>query len=156
MTALYERFLYYRVGIALGYGLDDRGSMVRFPAGDGNFFSTTASRTAMGPTQPPVQWVRGGLYLGIKRPGREADHSPPSSAEVKQCVELYLYSPIRLHVVVLSSAQGQLYLYLYRVFYCIRCHEWHVWKHTEGNLIFRNSITKVQMHITELVSLIFI
>jgi hypothetical protein len=25
------------VGIALGYGLDDRGSMVRFPAGAGNF-----------------------------------------------------------------------------------------------------------------------
>jgi hypothetical protein len=26
------------VGIALGYGLDDRGSRVRFPAGAGNFF----------------------------------------------------------------------------------------------------------------------
>jgi hypothetical protein len=26
------------VGIALDYGLDDRGSRVRFPAGDGNFF----------------------------------------------------------------------------------------------------------------------
>jgi hypothetical protein len=25
------------VGIALGYGLDDRGSTVRFPAGAGNF-----------------------------------------------------------------------------------------------------------------------
>jgi hypothetical protein len=25
------------VGIALGYGLDDRGSRVRFPAGPGNF-----------------------------------------------------------------------------------------------------------------------
>jgi hypothetical protein len=25
------------VGIALGYGLDDRGSRVRFPAGNGNF-----------------------------------------------------------------------------------------------------------------------
>jgi hypothetical protein len=25
------------VGIALGYGLDDRGSRVRFPAGAGNF-----------------------------------------------------------------------------------------------------------------------
>jgi hypothetical protein len=28
------------------------------------------------------------LFLGAKRPGREADHSPPSSAEVKECVEL--------------------------------------------------------------------
>jgi hypothetical protein len=33
------------------------------------------------------------LSLGIKRPGREADHSSPSSAEVKECVELCLHSP---------------------------------------------------------------
>jgi hypothetical protein len=39
------------------------------------------------------QWVPGALSLGVKRPGREADHSPPSSAEVKECVELYLSSP---------------------------------------------------------------
>jgi hypothetical protein len=37
----------------------------------------------MGPNQPPIQWVLGALSLGVKRPGREADHSPPSSAEVK-------------------------------------------------------------------------
>jgi hypothetical protein len=47
----------------------------------------------LGPTQPPIQWVWGALSLGVKRPGREADHSPPSSAEVKECVELYLHSP---------------------------------------------------------------
>jgi hypothetical protein len=34
----------------------------------------------------------GALSLGVKRPGREADHSPPSSAEVKECVVLYLHS----------------------------------------------------------------
>jgi hypothetical protein len=44
-------------------------------------------------TQPPIQWVPGALTLGVKRPGREADHSPPSSVEVKECVELYLHSP---------------------------------------------------------------
>jgi hypothetical protein len=71
------------VGIVLGYGLDDRGSRVRFPAGTGNFLFTIASRTALGPTQPPIQWVPGALSVGAKRPGREADHSPPSSAEVK-------------------------------------------------------------------------
>jgi hypothetical protein len=32
--------------------------------------------------------------------GREADHSPPSSAEVKECVELTSTPPIRLHGVV--------------------------------------------------------
>jgi hypothetical protein len=70
-------------GIALAYGLDDRGSRVRFPGGLGIFLFTTASRTALGPTQPPIQWVPGFLSLGVKRPGREADHSPPSSADVK-------------------------------------------------------------------------
>jgi hypothetical protein len=52
------------VGIALGYGLDDRGSRVRFPAGAGNFSLRTASRTDLGPTQPPIQWVPGALSLG--------------------------------------------------------------------------------------------
>jgi hypothetical protein len=41
-------------------------------------------------------------FPGVKRPEREADHSPPSSVKVKECVELYIYSPIRLHGVVLS------------------------------------------------------
>jgi hypothetical protein len=54
---------------------------------------TTAFKTALGPTRPPIQWVTGSLSLGIKRPGREADHSPPSSAEAKECVELYIQSP---------------------------------------------------------------
>jgi hypothetical protein len=71
------------VHIALGYGLDDRGSRVRFPAGAGNFSFTTASRTALGPTQLRIQWVPGALSLGVKRPRREADHSPPYSAEVE-------------------------------------------------------------------------
>jgi hypothetical protein len=49
------------------------------------FLFTTASRTALGPTQPPIQWVPGAISLGggVKRLGRETDHSPPSSAEVK-------------------------------------------------------------------------
>jgi hypothetical protein len=37
----------------------------------------------MGPTQPPIQQVPGALSLGLKRLGHEADHSPQSSAEVK-------------------------------------------------------------------------
>jgi hypothetical protein len=48
---------------------------------------------ALGTTQPPIQWVRGALSLGVKWPGREADLSPPSSTEVKEWVELYLHSP---------------------------------------------------------------
>ena len=32
-------------------------------------------------------------FTGVKRPGRGIDYPPPSSAEVKERVELYLYSP---------------------------------------------------------------
>jgi hypothetical protein len=49
----------------------------------GIFLFTIMSRTALGSTQPPVQWVPGTLSLGVKWPGCEADHSPPSSAKVK-------------------------------------------------------------------------
>jgi hypothetical protein len=59
----------------------------------GIFLFTTAFRTALGPTQPPIQWVPRALSLGIKRPRCEADHSPPSSAEVEEWVDLYLHSP---------------------------------------------------------------
>jgi hypothetical protein len=54
----------------------------------GIFLFTTASEPALGPTQPPIQWVLVALSLGVKRPGIEADHSPPSSAEVKECVDI--------------------------------------------------------------------
>ena len=33
--------------------------------------------------QPPLQWVTGHLYPKVKRPEREADHLPPSDADVK-------------------------------------------------------------------------
>jgi hypothetical protein len=57
---------------------------VRFSArGEENFLCPTASRPTLGPTLPPIQWVPETLSLGIKRPGREAVHSPSSSAEVK-------------------------------------------------------------------------
>jgi hypothetical protein len=31
-----------------------------------------------------IQWVLGAVSLWVKRPEREADHSPPSSGEVKE------------------------------------------------------------------------
>jgi hypothetical protein len=71
----------YLSDVALGYGLDDRGFESRHVVRISLF--TTASRTSLGPTQPPIQWVPGALSLGVKRQEREADHSPPSSAEVK-------------------------------------------------------------------------
>jgi hypothetical protein len=66
---------------------------VRFPVGAGNFCLRHRVHTALGPTQPPIKLVPEVLSLAVKRPGREPDHSPPSSTEVKECVELYLHSP---------------------------------------------------------------
>jgi hypothetical protein len=66
------------------YGMDDRAIAVRSPAGQRIFPLSSVSRPALGPTQPPVQCVPGVLSPGVKaRPGRDADHSPPSSAEVE-------------------------------------------------------------------------
>jgi hypothetical protein len=40
-------------------------------------------QTGSGASQPHIQWVPETLCLGVKRQGRETDHSTPSSAEVK-------------------------------------------------------------------------
>jgi len=63
----------------------------------GIFLFTAVSTLILGPTQTPIQWV-----LGVKRPGRKADHSPLSSAEVKNEWNYTSTPPIRLHSVVLS------------------------------------------------------
>jgi hypothetical protein len=72
-------FLAVSVGIALGYGLDDRGSRIRFPAGAGNF--SFHHRVQNGSGAHPVSYPMGteALSLGVNRLGREADH-----AEVKE------------------------------------------------------------------------
>jgi hypothetical protein len=66
------------------------------------FLFATASRMAVGPTQPPIQWVPGAFSLGVKWPGCEADHSPLSNDEVNNMWSYISTPPIRLHGVVLS------------------------------------------------------
>jgi hypothetical protein len=89
------------VGIALGYGLDDRGSRVRFPAGLGISLYTTASGTALGPTQPPIQWVPGTLSLGVKRPGVKLTTHLHLVPRLKISGAIHPLT-LRLHGVVLS------------------------------------------------------
>jgi hypothetical protein len=56
---------------------------VRFLAQTGTFLFSIASRPVLGPTQAHIQWGPAALSLSVKRSGREADHPPLSSAEVK-------------------------------------------------------------------------
>jgi hypothetical protein len=87
-------------GILLVCGLDDGGFQSR--QGLEIFLFTTVSRPALGPTQASLKWVLGALSLGVKRPGCEADHSPPSNADVKNAWSYTSAPPVRLHGVVFS------------------------------------------------------
>jgi len=49
----------------------------------GIFLFSTASRPALGPTQPPFQWTPAALSPGVKQLEREAAHPPPFSAVIK-------------------------------------------------------------------------
>jgi hypothetical protein len=72
---------------------------VRVPVESRIFSSPRRADRLWGPPQPPIQWAPEAISPGVKRPGREADHSPSASAEVKKT---YIHSPIRLHGVVLN------------------------------------------------------
>jgi hypothetical protein len=48
------------------------------------FLLSTSSRPVLGHTPPHVQWVTGALSPWVKWPGREADHSPRTNAQVKK------------------------------------------------------------------------
>jgi hypothetical protein len=73
--------------------------------GKGIYLFVTASISALGPTQPPVPWIPWALSLGVKRSGREADRSPPSSAEDKNSWSCTSISPICFQGMVLSEVQ---------------------------------------------------
>jgi hypothetical protein len=75
------------VGIATRYGLEGQGIESRW----GEVFRTRPDR----PWGPPSllyngYWVS---FPGVKRPGRGVDHPAPSSAEVKERMEIYLNYP---------------------------------------------------------------
>jgi hypothetical protein len=75
----------------LGYGLIIGGSN---PGRGETFVLTTVSRPALGHTQPRIQCVPVAVSLGGKMTGAwRWPLTSISSAEVKECVELYLHSP---------------------------------------------------------------
>jgi hypothetical protein len=87
------------VGIATGYGLRAGRPELYSPQAQEIFLYFTASRPALGPTQPPIQWVSGPLSPRARRQVRETHLYLVSRSRI---MELYVYSHIRLHSVVLS------------------------------------------------------
>jgi hypothetical protein len=76
------------------YRLDERAIGVRSPAGAEDFSSNLYVQTGSEAYPASCTMGTGGPFPGAKaRPVRDADHSPPSSAEVKNELELYLLSP---------------------------------------------------------------
>jgi hypothetical protein len=67
------------VGIATGYGLDGLGSI----SGRVKFTPLHSVQADYGAHPASYGMCTGYLSPWVKRPGREADHTPPSSAEVK-------------------------------------------------------------------------
>jgi hypothetical protein len=66
------------------YGLDDRAIGVQSPAGAKDFSSSLCVQTSSGAHPASCPMGTGVLSPGLKaQPGRDADHSPPSSAEVE-------------------------------------------------------------------------
>jgi hypothetical protein len=73
------------VGTATRYGLDGPGIESRWAA-------RLSASVQTGPGAHPTYYTIGtGSFKEVKRPGRGADHPPPSSAKVEERVELYLY-----------------------------------------------------------------
>jgi hypothetical protein len=79
------------------------------------------SRPALGPNQPPVQWVPA-LFRGKERPMRDADSSPPFSAVVVKGYS-YTFTP-SMGCTACTEPQclykGAIYLYIFTMQICIQ------------------------------------
>jgi hypothetical protein len=67
---------------------------------DKRFLSAPNSWPALGPTQPPIQWLPGIFFPGVLWSESEAGHSPPSGVEVKNEWTYTSIHPVYLHGVL--------------------------------------------------------
>lgn len=99
------------ISIVTGYGLSTKE--LKFKSQKSQEFPLLkVVQIDFGACQHPTQWVSVALSLGVKRPGCEAEQSPPSSAEDKN-TWVYISTPhmaswLSAHI---SQAQGQYLLY---------------------------------------------
>jgi hypothetical protein len=129
-------------------GLDVRGFESRQRVGI--FFFTTASRQALRPTQPSIQWVPMSISLGVKRPVRETDHSPPFNAEVKNAW-IYASTPQYTFMAWCSVKSTGTTLTLYVVFSAFwECRNidamWVTSEHYEMEAVRREKSQSAELH----------
>jgi hypothetical protein len=72
------------------------------------------SRPAVGPTQPPIQWIPG-PFPDVKRPGFDKEHTFPSTAEVKNVSSKWLLS---LHSFMTQTGKNLIF-YLYKTLFLL-------------------------------------
>jgi hypothetical protein len=73
---------YYFPFIQTMFSIDAEYFHAYLPTGSRDSSVGIATRPALDPTQPPIQWVPGTVSPLVNRQGPEADHSLPSSVEV--------------------------------------------------------------------------
>ena len=119
------------VGIATVYRMDGPGVQSQWER-----VFPHPSRPAQRPTQPRVS------FLGLERPGNGAEHSPPSSVEVKERVELYLFSrsetswPVLGRKYKICCNNHYVIMYCsYTVLTCVVC--WFRIRKDEGNTLIQ-------------------
>jgi hypothetical protein len=121
------------VGIATRCGLD--GMAIESRWGGGRFFARPHR-----PWDPPTLCTIGtGSFPGVKRPGRGADHPPPSSAEVKR-ESSYTSTPQGHRV-----CYGVPFTFYKNNYFLIVCHSLgcdHICYLTDELITFNNSIIR--------------
>jgi hypothetical protein len=79
------------VGIATSYRLHNRRAEVRVLKGSRIFSSRNHPDQLWGPPNLLSNGYWGGVSVGVKRPGREADHSPLTSADA-EVKKMWIYT----------------------------------------------------------------
>jgi hypothetical protein len=99
------------VGIATSYGLDG-------PAIECRWGARFTAPVQTDPGAHPAYYIMGsGYFPGIQRPGSGVDHPPQSITEVKERVQLYLYSPFGPSWPVLGWALHYVTLHYFTLHY---------------------------------------
>jgi hypothetical protein len=104
----------------------------------------------LGPTQPPIQWLPGVLSPALKRPWLEADHSPPSSAEVKKAWSYTSTPPYDFIMQLLVKPRDNFNVTLPHLVAHSGDRTWASWSTTRTGLILMRSNSPISCSVYQL------